>query len=187
MSDETETTEEETPEETPTEDTETGEDTGDDTGDDAGDETGDETGEDTGDETETEETAATGPITVDGVEYIPISQDFYDELTAALEQNQQLRYGDVENFRAWCEAEKGTSTVEEGLRACTAKELYDYYYANTTATLSPVYNQIYRLYTRLTKRDDLRAAELDQTAVTPIMPPDDDETDAETGGEVATE
>lgn len=63
-------------------------------------------------------------ITVDGKQYVPMTRQLYDELCVELEESRKARYLGVEEFRLWCKANKGTETVEEGLRACTEEELY---------------------------------------------------------------
>lgn len=59
----------------------------------------------------------------DGKTYYPCSQERYAEMAKALELNRHARYIAVEEFRAWCAANKGVDTVQAGLQACTVDEL----------------------------------------------------------------
>ncbi len=117
-------------------------------------------------------------ITFAGEEYVPVSQELYDELLAGLEQNRRWRYGAVEEFRVWCEAEKGISTVDEGLKACTLEELKAQYVLCGGHASGMISDFIYELIDRLRDREARRAAELAKVPVTPIMPPEDEEVTA---------
>lgn len=57
-------------------------------------------------------------------EPVPVSEERYRQLTACLEANWRCRAPAVEEARLWCQVNKGTATLEEGLRACTPDELY---------------------------------------------------------------
>lgn len=58
-------------------------------------------------------------------ETITISDADYQTLLRAQEDNEGSR-AQVEEFRLWCQANKGVSTVEEGVRACTTAELLNW-------------------------------------------------------------
>lgn len=117
-------------------------------------------------------------IESDGETYITVTQELYDALYASLEHSEQVRFVAVENFRVWCEANKGVDTVEEGLRACTPEELYQQCYA-AGGDISSVMRYIECLVDRLADRTTRAAAELVAAPVETIMP---DEEEGETNG-----
>ncbi len=117
-------------------------------------------------------------ITFAGEEYVPVSQELYDELVAGLEQNRRWRYGAVNEFLLWAGAAKGVSTVEEALRACTLDELKAQYVLCGGHASGMISDFIYELTDRLRDREARRTAELAKVPVTPIMPPEDEEVTA---------
>ncbi len=117
-------------------------------------------------------------ITFAGEEYVPITQELYDELVAGLEQNRRWRYGAVNEFLLWAQEAKGASTVEEALRACTLEELKAQYVLCGGHASGMISNFIQELIDCLRGREARRAAELAKVPVTPIMPPEDEEVTA---------
>lgn len=61
---------------------------------------------------------------LDDNDTITMSQENYQKLLEAYRQNKESRGPSLEEFRIWCEANKGVSTVSSGLLACTPLELY---------------------------------------------------------------
>lgn len=118
-------------------------------------------------------------IVSEGVEYVPITQEQYDRLYAAKEVSEKARFIAVENFRTWCVANKGVTTVEEGLRVCTPEELQAQYYAAggnpPVGTLIPGY--ISMLVGRLRDRREQAQEALAKAPVAPVMPEDEEEDD----------
>lgn len=109
-----------------------------------------------------------------GVIYTAITQQLYDRLIAAQDENEKARFIAVENFRLWCEANKGTTTVEEGLRACTADELVAQLYAAGGYFGGCIGTFVYALQGRLREREKARAEALSSLPVTTIMPDDEE-------------
>lgn len=108
-------------------------------------------------------------VTIDGVQYAPMSTEWYESLLAELEKNQHARYVAVEEFRLWCQANKGVDTVEEGLRACTTEELMAAVYRETPVWgWSQLTNLIYPLVHRLDARTKRAERERQDAAQTPI-------------------
>ncbi len=119
-------------------------------------------------------------IVSEGVEYVTISQELYNELYAYLEDSEAARFGAVENFRTWCAANKGVTTVEEGLWACTPEELQAQYYAcGCSQYAGPMPNYIYWLVERLKTRRERQETARGELPVATIMP--DDEEDGANG------
>lgn len=110
-----------------------------------------------------------------GEEYVPITQETYDRFLAAQEESEKARYIAVENFRLWCEANKGTTTVEEGLKACTVDELYSQFYAAGGYSDGCIGTFVYALRGRLLEREKARTDALSSLQVVHIMPDDDEE------------
>lgn len=114
-----------------------------------------------------------------GEEYSPITQEWYDRFVAAKENSERVRFQAVENFRVWCVANKGVSTVEEGLAACTPEELYAQFYAaggSGTGTYA-VGRLISNIVSRLQDRAARAKTELNAAPVEAIMPEDEEDTD----------
>lgn len=104
-------------------------------------------------------------ISVGGVDYVPITQELYEELMAELEKNRKARYIALEDARIQLKAKYGTETLEDGLRRCSAWELY------LLATQSGTVNSIiWEAYERLTARETVAAAEQAEAVVLPITP-----------------
>lgn len=55
---------------------------------------------------------------------VGIEDKRYRELMEAWNESRLLRATAIEEARLWCQVNKGTSTIEEGLRSCTPAELY---------------------------------------------------------------
>ena len=108
-------------------------------------------------------------VTFAGEEYVPISQEFYDKLVRELERNRKARYLGVADALVWCNANKGTSTLQEGLRACTPQELYQLS-STCTSIWSMAHNILYMARDRLLSRKKLADAELARVVVDPILP-----------------
>lgn len=112
-------------------------------------------------------------IVVGGVTYRPITQELYAEILEAQRKNRGARYLGVEEFRLWCQANKGTETVAEGLAACTPEELY-----NRASTISnqvgigwtDMLNLLYPLVRRLNARAERATLERASVAVTHVLP-----------------
>lgn len=118
-------------------------------------------------------------VTVDGVTYFPITQERYAEMAKALELNRHARYIAVEEFRARCAANKGTTTVQEGLRACTVDELLDAVYGEVKVSgWSSIIPLIERAAGHLKDRAARAAAELAAAKQTQIPPPKEEMQDA---------
>lgn len=110
-----------------------------------------------------------------GVTYTTITPELYDRFLAAQDESERARFIAVENFRLWCEANKGTTTVEEGLRACTIDELISQLYAAGGYYGGCIGTFAFALQGRLRDREKSRADALSSLTVTPIMPDDDEE------------
>lgn len=110
-----------------------------------------------------------------GVTYVPITQELYDRFLAAQEESERARFIAAENFRLWCEANKGTATVEEGLRACTIDELSSQLYVAGGYTGECINTFVWVLRERLREREKARADALAALPVAPIMPDDGEE------------
>lgn len=108
-------------------------------------------------------------ITVDGVKYIPMSEEWYGELLAELDKNRRARHIAVEEFRLWCAANKGTDTVEAGLRACTPDELLAAVYREAMVSgWYPIINLITPLVEHLNDRAKRASQELQAAVQEPI-------------------
>lgn len=109
-------------------------------------------------------------VTVDGVKYIPMTEEWYGELLAELERNRRARHIAVEEFRLWCQANKGTDTVEAGLRSCTPDELLAAAYQESLVSgWYPINNFIYYLVNHLNERTKRAGQELQAAAQEPIV------------------
>lgn len=114
-----------------------------------------------------------------GEEYVPVTQEIYNRFIAAKENSEKVRFQAVENFRVWCVANKGVSTVEEGLALCTPEELRTQFYAaggSGTGTYV-VERLISNIVNRLQDRATRAKAELTAAPVEAIMPDDEEDTD----------
>lgn len=110
-----------------------------------------------------------------GAHYVSITQETYNKLCAAKEASEKARFVAVENFRTWCEANKGTTTVEEGLRACTIDELQHQFYAAGGYVAGCTADYIRWLVQRLKEREAQAQAEIAAAPVEVTMPEDDEE------------
>lgn len=110
-------------------------------------------------------------ITIDGVKYVPMTEEWYGELQAELERNRRARHIAVEEFRLWCQANKGTETVEDGLRACTPDELMAAVYREFSVSgwFCPTVNLITPLVEHLNKRAEREEKELRAAVQEPIV------------------
>ncbi len=105
-----------------------------------------------------------------GETYREITIEQYDQLTAALDRNRKARMVAVEEFRVWCEANKGVHTVEEGLRACTPEELYQQ--ASHLYPVCVIYllNVLGEIKNRLEQREAQRQREIAAAQVELVTP-----------------
>lgn len=118
---------------------------------------------------------ASQDVEVNGVLYAPITQARYNELLESLQENRECRYLGVEEARVWCVAHKGTETLAEGLKACTAKELHDLSYATLpSGWWGWTENIIYLAYKCLEEREKRRSAEVTAAEVEVVMPEDEE-------------
>lgn len=109
-------------------------------------------------------------ITIDGVEYVPMTEEWYGELQDELERNRRARHIAVEEFRLWCQANKGTETVEDGLRTCTPDELLAAVYREASVSgWYPTENLIYYLADRLKEREKRAEKERQAAVQKPII------------------
>lgn len=117
-----------------------------------------------------------------GEEYTPVTQEWYNRFIAAKENSEKVRFQAVENFRVWCVANKGVSTVEEGLALCTPEELSaQLYAAGGSGTGTYIVSQlISNIVNRLQNRAAQAKAELAETPVEAIMPDEDEEKEEDT-------
>ncbi|WP_251447031.1 hypothetical protein [Vermiculatibacterium agrestimuris] len=123
-------------------------------------------------------------LTVDGEEFVELGEDYYQYLLEQVELSRNVRYRGVEEFRLWCQVNKGTITVEEGLRACTAKELYDravdvYLLQNNGWTTA--LNLVYEAMIRLERRAEAAQRAREEVAPKTIMPPEGEGDNADHG------
>lgn len=104
-----------------------------------------------------------------GETYVEITAEQYNQMSAALDRNRKARATAVEEFRAWCEANKGVHTVEEGLRACTPKELYQQAMRLCQANLY-LLNVLGEVKDRLERREAQRQREITAAQMELISP-----------------
>lgn len=114
---------------------------------------------------------ATDPtITIDGVKYVPMTEEWYGKLLAELEKNRRARHIAVEEFRLWCQANKGVDTVEAGLRACTPDELLAAVYREASVSgWYPSINFVYHLVEHLKEREKKAEQERRAAVQAPIV------------------
>ncbi len=108
-----------------------------------------------------------------GETYVVLSAEIYDGLSAALDRNRRARMVGVEEFRAWCEANKGTHTMEEGLRACTSKELYQQAMRLCPVCHHALKSVVGEVADRLERREARRQRESAAARIEPISPKED--------------
>lgn len=108
--------------------------------------------------------------TIDGEEYVHLPEDYYQYLLSEREASRKVRYQGVEELRLWCQANKGTSTLEEGLRACTPRELYEQACAiyNAAGLWTNGLNFVYWMMEKLERRQARAKQEQSAVSVTPI-------------------
>jgi len=118
-------------------------------------------------------------VTIDGKPYVDISEDYYQYLQDEWERSRKVRYKGVEEFRLWCQANKGTSTVEEGLRACTPGELESAVSKLYNGVGSDIWTDSMNALHELRMRVEIRMALAQQArnavTPTPIMPEEDED------------
>lgn len=123
-------------------------------------------------------------LVVDGEEFVELGEDYYQYLLEQVELSRNVRYRGVEEFRLWCQAHKGTTTVEEGLQACTAKELYDRavdVYLLQPGGWTTALNLLYEAMIRLERRTETAQKAREDVAPETIMPPEEEGDDADHG------
>lgn len=104
-------------------------------------------------------------ISVGGVDYVPITQELYQELMAELERNQKARCIALEDARIELKAKYGTETLGEGLRRCSVWDLQ-----RLPVVGGEVGNIISQACTRLADRELAAQAERAEAVVLPIAP-----------------
>lgn len=86
------------------------------------------------------------------ISYVEIPDTFYEALLEAETINLWARTEAVEAFRLWCQVNKGTSSVEEGLMSCTPDELIEQLQAQEHYTWTDAINCAYGLREKLRAR-----------------------------------
>jgi len=117
--------------------------------------------------------------------YVEISDAELENYQKMMALNKELRGKAVEELRLWCQANKGTETVEEGLKACTPAELCKLM-GSCTATsqvLWPFYDWADEMRIRLEDREKATAAELAALAARGVVAlPEEGEDDGQHHG-----